>query len=261
MSTITVATLNLRNRADRWSERRHLVVNQILDAAPDLISLQEIARPIRQGQWLRNQINMRLSGSTKRPYHLLQRRKHDLVKGYYEGIGILTRLPVRYHDSVALGYGGRVALRANVELPDRQTFDFVATHLHHVAVEQEARLEQVMRLMGWLRQRRHIPRQIVAGDFNELPQGPAIARMKQGFESAYERVYGREPLATFPTALTLPPDPTYFDEQAWAGCLDYIFVRPMVTVTAVALFCHQPADHDDTLYPSDHVGLLATVVL
>ncbi|MBK8985936.1 MAG: endonuclease/exonuclease/phosphatase family protein [Chloroflexi bacterium] len=259
MTAVTVATINLRNRADRWSERRHLLVNQIVDSAPDLISLQEVSLPIRQGFWLRNQINMRLTGSVKRPYRLIQRRKAHPVKGYYEGIGILTRLPVRYHDALTLGYGGRVALRVNVELPDRQTLDFISTHLHHVPYEKEARVEQVMRLLGWLRDRRHITHQIIAGDFNERPNGLAIERMKQGFHSAYQLVYDHEPLATFPTALIEPFLLDEADPEIVAACLDYIFVSPAVRVTAVSLFCHQPAAADHTLYPSDHVGLQATV--
>ena len=260
MTSVTIATINLRNRADRWSERRHLLVNQIVDSTPDLISLQEISFPIRQGAWLRNQINMRLTGSVKRPYRLIQRRKRDIIQGYYEGIGILTRLPVRYADSVALGYGGRVALRVNVELTNRQTLDFVSTHLHHVAYEREARVEQVMRLLGWLRDRRHIPYQIVAGDFNEAPTGLAIERMKQGFRSAYDMIYDHEPLATFPAALVEPFILAEKDgQEIWAACLDYIFVSPAVKVPAVSRFCHQPADADETLYPSDHIGLKATI--
>ena len=184
MTTITVATINLRNNSDRWRDRRQVLVNQLVDTTPDLVSLQEVHFPIRQGAWLRNQVNMRLTGSVRRPYRLIQRRKHHLVRGYYEGVGILTRLPVRYHDSVALGYGGRVALRVNVELDNRQTLDFVTTHLHHIPYDKEARLEQVMRLLGWLRDRRHIANQIVAGDFNEIPTGLAVERMKQAFRSA-----------------------------------------------------------------------------
>ncbi|MBK6328632.1 MAG: endonuclease/exonuclease/phosphatase family protein [Chloroflexi bacterium] len=259
MTTITVATINLRNNSDRWRDRRQVLVNQLVDTTPDLVSLQEVHFPIRQGAWLRNQVNMRLTGSVRRPYRLIQRRKHHLVRGYYEGVGILTRLPVRYHDSVALGYGGRVALRVNVELDNRQTLDFVTTHLHHIPYDKEARLEQVMRLLGWLRDRRHIANQIVAGDFNEIPTGLAVERMKQAFRSAYAIAHHHEPLATFPTAL-IPPSPAgYVEEGALGACLDYIFVASSVRVTAVAIFCNKPAPDDDTLYPSDHVGLLATV--
>ncbi|NHZ71942.1 MAG: hypothetical protein GWP17_02520 [Aquificales bacterium] len=260
MDRITVATINLRNRADRWRERRHLLVNQIYDAEPDLISLQEVYFPIRQGQWLRNQINIRLKQVGKRPYRLLLCRKRHLVEGYYEGIGILTKLPVRYKDSINLGFGGRVALRINVELPSRQTMDFVATHLHHKAYDDEIRSEQVMRLMGWLNSQGRIPLQIVAGDFNEVPDGLAVQRMKQGFQSAYELAHGREPLATFPTSLSLIPDGRGgMETDLEAKCLDYIFVSPAIQVEHASLFCHKHGSEAPYLYPSDHVGLLATI--
>ncbi len=252
MTKLTIATINIRNRADRWRQRRHLLVGQLVDAAADLISLQEISFPIGQGRWLRNQINVRLSGSFKRPYQLIQLRKRHLINGYSEGIGILTKLPVLYSDSISLGYGGRVGLRVSVELPTRQPLDFISTHLHHVANDREARKEQVMELTGWLHSTRSIPLQIVAGDFNELPKGLAINYMKQSFRSVYELHHEFEPLATFPTALV--------QNDGWAGCLDYIFVSPAVKgVTAVSIFCDLPSKEDDTLYPSDHVGLVATI--
>lgn len=252
MITFSVATINLRLALDRWRERRNLLVAQLVDAAPDLISLQEIAMPIGQAVWLCSQINNRLTGTSKRPYALRQKRKAHLVKGYYEGVGVLSKLPILYSDSVSLGYGGRVALRVNVELPNRQPLDFVAVHLHHVAGERQARLEQVMKLTGWLNGRRRIPRQIVAGDFNDTPDSPAITYMRQGFRSAFVEKYGRDPLATFPTALQANAE--------WAACLDYIFLSPGAgTVRQARLFCHQPAADDPTLYPSDHVGLLVEV--
>ncbi|MFO7539516.1 MAG: endonuclease/exonuclease/phosphatase family protein [Chloroflexota bacterium] len=251
MTELTVATINLRHGADRWRHRRHLLVAQLVDTQPDLISLQEISFPIGQGHWLRRQINLRLSGQVDQPYRLIQKRKRHLIKGYYEGIGILSRLPILYHDTCSLGYGGRLALRAHIELTSRQVADFVATHFHHPPQDQEARLEQAMWLTGWLRTRRPVPYQIIAGDFNELPTGPAIRYLKQSFHSAYELAHGHEPLATFPTALVQPP-------LDWAGCLDYIFLSPAITqVSQARIFCDQPHPDDDTLYPSDHVGLIA----
>jgi endonuclease/exonuclease/phosphatase family metal-dependent hydrolase len=230
-----------------------LLVAQLVDAAPDLISLQEISMPIGQGRWLRNQINARLSSAAERPYRLIQRRKHHLIQGYYEGIGVLTRLPVLYSDSLPLGYGGRVALRVNVELASRQTVDFVAVHLHHIGHDREARLEQVIKLTGWLNLRPQTPHQIIAGDFNEVPTGLAIQQMRHGYRSAFAEMHGREPLATFPTALIQPL-------SDWSGCLDYIFLSPPVgPVRSARIFCDQPDDTDDTLYPSDHVGLLAEI--
>lgn len=253
MSEVQVATLNLRGRHDRWLRRRELIVAELLDTQPDLVSLQEIYRPIGQARWLRNQVNVRLSGSPGKPYRLLQQPLSHLIRGRFEAIGILTRMPVVSVDSVALGYGGRVALRVNVELPSRETLDFVSVHLHHIVADREARVEQVMRLSGWLQSRNPVPFQIVAGDFNEVPSGPAIKLMSQRFRSAFVDLRGYDPLATFPTAMADRSDD-------WSGCLDYVFISKAIPkVIDARIFCKRPAADDPKLYPSDHVGLLVTL--
>lgn len=252
--SIKVATLNLHNRHDQWSQRRHLVVSEIMDQLPDLVSLQEINFPTGQGKWLRNQINTRLTGSSKGPYRLIQKRFYHLIQGYFEGVGILTQLPVISHDSLNLGYDGRVALRANVGLPSGESLDFVATHLHPVAHDREARVEQVMLLIGWLNDVGRVPNQVIAGDFNEVPNGPAILQMKQTYRSALELARGHEPVATYPTALSR-------NLNGWSGCLDYVFVSSDIEVKAASIFADKPHEEHKTLYPSDHVGLTATIVV
>lgn len=252
MTRVTVATINLHNTIDRWLERRHLLAAQLVDAAPDLIALQEIHVPSRQGYWLCKQINYRLTRSEQMPYRLVQQRRRHLVDGLFEAVGVLSRLPVLYHEGIALGHGGRVALRVHVELPSHQTMDFVSTQLHHVAYAREAREEQALQLVGWMHSHKHVPLQVIAGDFNEVPDGLAVSYIRHSFRSAYAQCYGRDPWATYPTALTPDAGP--------ARCLDYIFISPAVRrVIAADLFCHASSQEDDTLYPSDHVGLLATL--
>ncbi len=261
METIRVATINIRNRQDQWFKRRHLLVGQLIDAAPDLISLQEIDISIGQGRWLRGQINARLGRDNERPYTLVQKRKRHLIEGYRQGVGVLSRLPIVYHDTLNLGYGGRPALRVNVRLANNRTLDFVATHLHSGFNNQQARQEQAMLLTGWLKNHKWVPNQIIAGDFNENPQAIAIKYIKQQFLSVYEQVHRHEPLATYPTALV---DPMNLDDEApslgWAGCLDYIFVSTDIKAVKTAkIFLDIPSEEDDMLYPSDHVGLLADI--
>lgn len=165
----------------------------------------------------------------------------------------MTRLPIIKSDWLALGDGGRVALRANVALPDEQTLDFVSVKLHDAPEAREARLEQVMRLTGWLNERARVPAQVVAGDFGEARPGPAVAHMKQAYRSAYAAAHGRDPVATYPTAL-VPP------EGKQSGCFDYIFLsRAAGRVEWADIFCDRHAGDDATLYPSDHVGLLTAV--
>lgn len=251
-SLIKVATLNLHNRHNRWSQRRHLVVSELVDLLPDLVSLQELNFSSNQGKWVCNQINTRLSGSARTPYRIVQGRLYHFMRGYFEGVGILTKLPIISHDTLNLGYDGRIALRANLALPTGDSMDFVAVHLHHIAHDHEARLEQVMLVAGWLNDVGRVPLQIIAGDFNELPDGPAIVQMKQTYKSAMEEARGYEPLATFPTVLAGRQD-------GWAGCLDYIYVSSEISVESATIFANRPHDEDHSLYPSDHVGLAATV--
>ncbi len=203
MISFSIATLNLRNRMDRWYERRELIVAEILTKQPDILALQELSMPIGQGRWLRNQVNLRSSGKSGRPYRLIQRRKQHLVEGYKEGVGFLCKLPVVAQSTLGLGYRGRIALRITVELPTGQLVDVICTHFHHGPENVQARHEQAMRLVGWLAQDpNRVPYQVLAGDFNDVPDSLAIEAIKQAYRSAFAVKHGHDPLATFPTALT-----------------------------------------------------------
>ncbi len=255
MYGFTAATINLRGRSRRWLARRHLLVGQLVDASPDIVALQEISLSIGQGAWLVRQVNIRLTGDSRRPYRLIQTR-HSRLRHFFKAVGIMTHLPIIYHDSLSLGYDSQVALRANIELPAgaagsrRQSLDFVSVHLHHGAGGGETRLEQAMNLVGWLNEKRRVPLQVIAGDFNEPPDGQAAVFMRQSYRSVYAEAHGRDPLATYPTNL-LQPQPVL------AECLDYVFISPAVyRVTTAAIFADKPAVDDDKLYPSDHVGLM-----
>ncbi len=239
---------------DRWLQRRHLAVAQLLDLAPDIIAMQELALPIRQGQWMRNQLNAR-AGERSTGYRLVQRRRGGLG-GLYAGVGILSRLPILSYDALTLSFG-RIALRANVELSNGRTVDVVTTHLHPSSNAVQTRDEQVMRIVGWLDSSSAVAHRILLGNFRETPQGPAIQRMKTffGFRSTFEAKWGREPVSTWPTALNT--------KGRTAGqCHDYIFVTPRIgEIEDAGLCCNRASDDDPTLLPSDHVGLFAKLTI
>lgn len=255
MYEFSAATINLRGRTNRWLARRHLLVGQLVDAQPDIVALQEIALSIGQGVWLTRQTNFRLTGDSRRPYRIFQSRYTQLDR-LFEGVGIMTRLPVIYYDSISLGYGGQVAIRANIELPAgaagsrRQSLDFVSVRLHHGEGGGQIRLEQAMGLIGKLNEKRRVPLQVIAGSFNDSPGGQAITFMRQSYRSVYAEAHGRDPLATYPTNLAQPqPIP--------AACLDYVFASPTVYgVTSASVFADKASVDDDKLYSSDHVGLI-----
>lgn len=254
MYQFTAATINLRGRSQRWLSRRHLLVGQIVDFLPDIIALQEIDTSIGQGNWLTRQVNIRISGNAKTPYYLIHARRSTL-RHINKAVGIMTRLPIIYNDSWALGVDGQVAIRANVELPAgaagtrRQSLDFICVQLHH-GVLSEVRVAQLMTLVGWINEKRRVPLQVIAGEFNEKPNDPAVVFLRQSYRSAYAEVNKYDPVATYPTNLVQP-------QPVPSACLDYVFISPAVyRVTTASIFCDKPAFDDETLYPSSHVGLL-----
>jgi endonuclease/exonuclease/phosphatase family metal-dependent hydrolase len=272
MYTFSVASLNLSGRASHWPARRHLVVGQLVDVQPTVVALQETAG---HGGWVAHQVNIRLTGDARHPYQVLQAATGRWPRRA-EGVALLSKLPVIYSESIPLPHDG-VALRANLELPAgaagtrRQSLDFVSVELwaggrnpeekntgmpHQRAgkkaratpdVGGEVRLAQAMALTGRLTSHRRVPLQVAAGDFGEPADGPAVSLMRQSYRSAYAEAHGRDPLATYPTR---HPDGV-------GECLDYVFLSPAVnkTVTA-AIFADKAAADDESLYPSDHVGLL-----
>jgi endonuclease/exonuclease/phosphatase family metal-dependent hydrolase len=78
-----------------------------------------------------------------------------------------------------------------------------------------------------------------------------------GFRSAFLEANGAEPAVTWPSGIVAPG----MDTDGDPGCLDYIWVRGAVAVESCRLAFDRPAVDDATLYPSDHVGLSARLVV
>ena len=97
----------------------------------------------------------------------------------------------------------------------------------------------------------------MVGDFNANPREPAYARLAAAFRSASVEANGREPAVTWPSGLQAPAMDTDGDPM----CLDYIWLGGAVHATTARLVFDRPAVGDPTLYPSDHVGLVAQVRL
>ena len=86
-----MATLNVRNRADRWRERAPLLVEQLVELDPDLISVQEVRRIPDQARWIaREASRARPDGP---PWEVRKAFKTG-PKRLWEGVAVLSRLPV-----------------------------------------------------------------------------------------------------------------------------------------------------------------------
>jgi len=240
---LLVATLNLRNIADRWGERIPLLLADMAALQPDLIGLQECVFAVQQD---------RILGAAGDGHY--ETRRGWAGRPEY-GNAILGRKPLRMDDGDRLELGrNRSALRVPVTLPSGRRFDFVVTHLHHEVEDEAIRADQTSELTAWLADITWPL--VVVGDFNAEPVEPTYARMTAaGFRSAHAEANGAEPAVTWPSGIQAPGQ----DLDGDPGCLDYIWLRGGIAAEDCRLAFDRPAAGDPTLYPSDHVGLAAHV--
>jgi endonuclease/exonuclease/phosphatase family metal-dependent hydrolase len=244
VTALRIATLNIRNLADRWDERLPLLLADMSALQPDVLGLQEVVYPLQQDRLIgaagegRYESFRSWAGRPEYGNAMLVRQPHAASVGDVERLDLgLNRSALR----LALGLEGRRVLIA-------------VTHLHHVPADEAMRDDQARQLLDWLAAAPPADAQVVVGDFNAEPSEPAVARIRAaGFQSSYAEANGADPAVTWPSGLQAPG----MDTDGEPGCLDYIWVRGAVRVTSARLVWDRPAVGDPTLYPSDHIGLVA----
>jgi len=248
VTSLRVATLNIRNLADRWDERLPLLLADMSALQPDVLGMQEVVYPLQQD---------RLIGAAGEG-------RYEAFRAWAGrpeyGNAMLVRLPIAEGasavDRLDLG-SARSALRLLVAVGDARLL-LVDTHLHHIPADEALRDEQVEALLSWLEAAPASAGQVVVGDFNAEPGEPAASRMRDaGFRSAYAEANGADPDVTWPSGLQAPG----MDTDGDPGCLDYIWIRGSVRATSARLAFDRPAVGDPTLYPSDHLGLVAELAI
>ena len=263
MAVFKLVTFNLLNKKpSRWHERRKLIVRELRALQPDVIALQEVSLPHNNAQWLADQLG---------GYKVYTAPKAGAL-GAREGVATLSRLPVEARWTINLQAQSRVAQVLRLRLGDQPLIVVNGHFLFHV-YDHIKRTQQVRQVLGWLRASADGCPTIACGDFNATPEMRTIQTMKAAFRSAYELVHGREPEYTCPTPLayrfnalrkglsTLGNLLANRQPRPWRGTLDYIFVDRHFRVLSCDLVLNAPAEDDPTLYPSDHVGLCATLAL
>ena len=164
-----VLTLNLRQDLDRWPERLPLVVHAVAEADADVVAFQEVALSISQDRLLADAL--RELGPAYAVHTAPKWGDQDP-----EGVSLLTRLPARDHQVLALpGDGGRVAQRVVVRLPGGTVVTVVNTHLHHLPLDDESvRRPQAEALLAWLEDDGLLERCVLLGDLNSAPASATL---------------------------------------------------------------------------------------
>jgi endonuclease/exonuclease/phosphatase family metal-dependent hydrolase len=243
MDSLHVATLNIRNLADRWDERLPLILADMAALQPDVLGLQEAVFVLQQD---------RLIGAAGPG-------RYESTRGWAGrpeyGNAMLVKEPLVAVDAERLDLGlTRSAIRARIALAGGASVIAVVTHLHHVTADEAQRDEQARLLIDWLAEAPAADGIVVVGDFNAEPDEATYARMRTaGYRSAFAEANHVEPDVTWPSGLIAPA----MDIDGPPGCLDYIWLHGAVTVDACRLAFDRPAVGDPGLYPSDHLGLSA----
>jgi endonuclease/exonuclease/phosphatase family metal-dependent hydrolase len=244
---LQVATLNILNLADRWAERLPLILADMATLQPDVLGLQEVVYVMQQDRII--------AAAGQRHYRAL--RGWAGRPEYGNSLLIREDLEATDPERVDLGRN-RAAHRSVVGVAGGPRLAIAVTHLHHVPADVAERDRQAEALVRWLDAGPAADGQVVVGDFNAHPGEPTHARMREaGFRSAYAEANGTEPAVTWPSGLQAPAMDTDGDPR----CLDYVWVRGAVTVASARLVFDRPAADDATLYPSDHVGVAARIVV
>ena len=249
---LLVATLNLRNIADRWTERLPLLLADMAALQPDLIGVQECVFAVQQD---------RILGAAGEGTYAARRGWAGRPE---YGNAILGKSPLELGAGERLDLGrNRSALRVPVTLTSGQSLHFVVTHLHHLPPDEAIREEQAIQLTEWLRPDAHAL--VVVGDFNAEPDSDEI-RYLRGYHSRLGRsVYFAD---CFAAAGDGSPGYTYARENPFAlrahepnRRLDYIFARgPDRALRGEPLSarrCFTVAENG--VFPSDHYGVFAEI--
>ncbi len=247
MDRLHVATLNILNLADRWPERLPLLLADTAALRPDLLGLQEVVFVMQQD---------RLLGAAGEDRYTVRRGWAGRPE---YGNSLLVREPLTAERTERLDLGlGRAAHRTGVVLECGARVLVAVTHLHHAVGAAAERDAQVAALLPWLDEATSTDATVVIGDFNADPTEPTYARMvAAGFRSAMAEANGAEPAVTWPSGLQAPA----MDTDGDPACLDYIWVRGAVRVEHARLVFDRPHPDDPTLYPSDHLGISAHLVV
>ena len=133
MDSLLVATLNIRNLADRWEERLPLLLADMAALQPDLIGLNEVVYPLQQD---------RLLGAAGEG-------RYEAIRGWAGrpeyGNSLLVKSTAGRSTRWTAWTSGpdRAAHRVRVALPGGARLVFAVTHLHHEVPDAAVRHAQV----------------------------------------------------------------------------------------------------------------------
>ncbi len=210
-----------------------------------MVGLQELRRWPSQAGWITTRLNRSLRGEAPVRCHATGKAG---AWGLWEGIAVLSRLPILERGSLDLGGEHRVANWVRVRLGDAGVLEAYNTHLS--ARDEALRNRQAGLILDHLATRGDLPT-VLVGDLNAGPSSPALRLLGDRFRSAHAMVHGEEPARTWPARLR--------PGVGRAAVIDYVLVDRHVQVVDAWVTADRADPSDPTLFASDHFGVAATI--
>jgi endonuclease/exonuclease/phosphatase family metal-dependent hydrolase len=254
--TLTVLTFNLFGMPNSsWPARQTMILNTLREKIPDLMGFQEVIEPGETEETRAGTIADSLFAYTGIPVQFVYERTHFSWDRWFEGVALLTPHIILETEARSLPAGifPRTVVWCRVLSP-AGIVNFFTTHLSYGS-QEPVRIQQVQSLKEFIAEKSAdgtAVQNIVCGDFNAIPGSPPIRAMTHPDSG---------PVFTDSWALvnpgldgfTMPSD----DPEAR---IDYIFniQNDEGTFTDSEIFFNIP--DAEGLFPSDHLGVLSTVV-
>jgi endonuclease/exonuclease/phosphatase family metal-dependent hydrolase len=244
-----IATLNLERNEKRWEQRRDLIVQQLGKVRPDVFALNEVWLPAQTGRWLQEQAQRKLG-----LHYALLEQPRAAEPSHPEAEGVLTRFPIIEQSHRFFSARDTVTLVVRVKIESR-VVDIYVTHLYPARREESERVRQVEELLAWIKQRDDVVYRIVCGDCNAQLEADSMKLLAQEFR----------PTQTGPTAFTplreLNGQPTHPEWERFDRCIDFIWISQSIRLLDSGRCFDQCSSADQSLWPSDHVGVWADLEL
>ena len=272
---ISVGTYNIRNSTDRYAERIVLLkkIFSELRESCDICGIQEVR--FRPSHDIESQVA-----------ELLQAPNISIIETHLNSpfmspldskfridgnCIVINSKKFQYFEHADLILSEcRNSQRVLLELLDSGLkISFTNVHLHHLldpVVDAGIRFDQVQSTLKWMHEldsNQAVDLSVFVGDFNASPlEASYTSILSSGYASAYPSRHGAEPIRTFPTGLQA----STMDKDPEITC-DYIFYKVLnpkiaaVTISECKLFGNEASAGDETLFPSDHIGVLADMII
>ena len=214
---LRVASYNILNTKDRYTEREFLLKQILYGLNADIVGLQEVVFGPDQLEELVNKKGERHEVTEGKDGYLFVEAPiqieifgaigHPDKKARIDGNAILVAKDSLFKiERHAVLHISAVRNCQLVKLVSQtRTVWLMNTHLHHVIEDDLIRKHEVTQVLIWMQKQPDMKPEdclIITGDFNAEPSSETYAVIKHfGFTSAHCHVHGTEPKITFPTGL------------------------------------------------------------